>query len=133
MDISDKAIEYGMNLLEERKLVEKAATLIVNKDLNFNELDKKYDFIIAQSVFTHLPKEYIEECFENLHKIMNANSKFYFTCNYSDKEEKRGILGFFYPFEFFSALAAKYNYTCSDISSVYKHPLGQNMIVIQLQ
>ena len=67
IDISEGVIEAGKQLLVDEGLIDKWPRLIANTggDLRFTMFtDETFDFILAQSVFTHLKKEHIEECFQ---------------------------------------------------------------------
>ena len=82
IDISTKAIEYGRRLIEEEDLAEKHPRLVVsrNKNLKFDEFRGEcFDYLLAQSVFTHLKPEQIEECFEHVGALMHEGSAFFFT------------------------------------------------------
>lgn len=130
MDISPKAIEFGKQLVKEEGLSDKEPVLLVskNKDLKFKEFDGlKFDFILAQSVFTHLKPEHIEECLAHIGDIMHENSIFYFTYFKSKKINQTGLERFKYPFSFFKSVAEKNNFMVQDIAGQYKHPRGQRM------
>lgn len=136
IDISPKAIEYAQHLIREEELTDKNAILIVsqNKDLKFNEFaGKTFDFILAQSVFTHLMPEHIEECFKHVSSIMHTGSAFYFTYFRSADYQQINHKDFSYPFTFFKNLADKYNFSITDLTDEYKHPKKQNMLVIKLK
>src|SRR5690606_34302114 len=82
IDISPKAIEYARELVIREGLSEKQARLVVNEErhLRFEKLvGETFDYILAQSVFTHLKPEHIRECFEHLGRVMHDASIFYFT------------------------------------------------------
>ena len=84
MDISPKAIEYAKQLVINEELSEKKPRIILNKGKNllFREFtNNKFDYLLAQSVFTHLKPEHIKECFGNIGSVMHNESIFYFTYN----------------------------------------------------
>jgi SAM-dependent methyltransferase len=135
IDISQKAIQYAERLIKKENLGSKNASLIFNKEKNlkFNEFqNQKFDFILAQSVFTHLKPEHIEECFQNIKKIMHKNSKFFFTYKKSEKFKQIGVKGFKYPFSFFQRLADEYSFKLKDFTSNYPHPRKQNMVMLNI-
>ena len=134
MDISQKAIEYGKELVQKEGLVNKNPQLIVSerKNLKFEEfIGKKFDFILAQSVLTHLPAEPVEELFENIGKIMNQNGVFYFTYFEGDRYKHFSIEDFRFPFSHFESLAREYGFSVKDCSSEYPHPIGQKMVEVK--
>ena len=82
MDISPNIIEAGRRFLIEAGLESHEPHLTVNYNLKFEGLsDVTFDYIIAQSVFTHMPGNDIEECFANLHGILKRSGVFYASFN----------------------------------------------------
>jgi len=119
IDISQRAIEYGRGLVKRERLLKKDPHLVVNQslDLKFDDLQgNTFDYIIARSVFTHLPSEFIEECFEYLHRIMDEDARFYFTyfCSESYLQTSRG--GYRYPFSYFEELAQRHGFHAVECS-----------------
>lgn len=130
IDISTKAIEYSKHFVEREGLSEKEPRLLVsrNKDLRFKEFDGEvFDYLLAQSVFTHLKPEHIEECFRYITRIMNQDSVFFFTFFEGLEFKQTSLKDFQYPFSFFKSIADKYGFNLKDCSEDYKHPRGQHM------
>lgn len=72
LDISERTLSVARDRLREHGLQHKRPHLIKNDDLQFQELDGvKADFVLCQSVWTHIPPEYMEEFFENIGKVLN--------------------------------------------------------------
>jgi SAM-dependent methyltransferase len=133
IDISPKAIEYGKRLVAQEGQAEKHPRLLVsrNKDLKFKEFDGEvFDYLLAQSVFTHLKPEHIEECFQYSRRVMSQDSVFLFTFNEELKFKQTGLKAFCYPFSFFQALADQYGFNLADRSGEYGHPRGQQMAML---
>ncbi len=132
MDISVRAIEYANQLVQQEGLSEKTPHLSVSeKNLKFYEFPREsFDFILAQSVFTHLKPEHIKECFENIRHIMHKNSVFYFTYFKGEKYMQTGIKDFSYPFSFFEGLAEQHGFKLKDCAEEYNHPRGQLMMAL---
>lgn len=131
MDISPKAIAYATQLVQQEGLSEKNPHILVSekKNLKFREFSgETFDYILAQSVFTHLKPEHIKECFENIGHIMHGNSVFYFTYNKGEEYRQTTLKGFRYPFSFFESLAEQHAFTVLDVSDEYNHPRGQLMV-----
>ncbi|MEA3479799.1 MAG: class I SAM-dependent methyltransferase [Bacteroidota bacterium] len=131
MDISHQAIKYSKKLVQQENLSEKDPFLCVNKEMNlkFHEFSEQtFDYILAQSVFTHLKPEDIEECFENIDDIMHKSSAFYFTYDKAEEYKQLSVKDFQYPYSFFKSLAEKYGFALHDCSNEYPHPRGQQMI-----
>ena len=134
IDISPKAISAAKQLIEQEGFANRRPHLLVseNKDLRFREFrGETFDYILAQSVFTHLKPEHIKECFENISSIMHHSSVFYFT--YFEREEYRqmNLKTFHYPFSFFESLAKPYGFKLQDYSKDYNHPKGQLMVELR--
>lgn len=102
------------------------------KTLTFDAFeDETFDYLLAQSVFTHLPQPYVEQCFENLNKMLHTDSRFFFTFWPAESVEQRGNKGFGYPSAFFEKLALRYGYLIEDRSAEYGHPSGQRMSMLR--
>jgi len=93
--------------------------------------DCKFDYIFAQSVFTHLKEKHIIECLQNIESVMKENSIFYFTYNNRENYIQTGLKDFCYPLSFFQNLSHKYNYILEECSDEYSHPRGQSMLSIR--
>lgn len=134
IDISQKAIEYAKQFVLKNGLSEKTPHLLVSWDKNLKFLEfsgEIFDYILAQSVFTHLKPEHIEECFDNISSIMQDNSVFYFTYRKEDEYRQKSFKDFRYPFSFFKNLANQYGFRLQDFSKEYFHKRGQNMIELR--
>lgn len=133
LDISVKAIEYAEQLVAGEGLSEKKPRLLVNrrKDLRFEEFEAEaFDYVLAQSVFTHLGSEHIEECFRHVGRVMRPSAGFFFTFYEAPRIRRSGRKKFEYPFSFFEGLAAKSGFDLTDRSSDYPHPGGQHMAML---
>lgn len=134
MDISPKALDFAKQLLVDENLSEKNPSLVlsINKNLKFEEFNgKTFDFLLAQSVFTHLKPEHIEECIAHVGNIMHAESEFFFTIFLSEKYEEISHKDFSYPVTYFEELAIKYGFVLLDWSKEYLHPKKQYMLSIK--
>lgn len=79
LDISSDAFEAGKKLVGP-SIESKKSLLLQNENLKFEELKgRTFDFVMANSVFNHLPIEYFEEFCENIGKIVNENSRIFLT------------------------------------------------------
>lgn len=135
IDISPACLGAAHKLLEEERLEVKRPKLILNtsKNLKFSEFEgERFDFILAQSVFTHLPELIIRECFENIGKCMHEGSAVYFTYSSAKSKKRTGIKSFAYPWTFFEELATDCGSKAADISDLYAHPRDQQMGLFEL-
>lgn len=134
IDISEGVIEAGKQLLVDEGLIDKRPRLIANTggDLRFTMFtDETFDFILAQSVFTHLKKEHIEECFQNIGRLMSRGSRFYFTFYSGEESVRRGPKSFQFPFSFFEKIAKENGFELIERSEDYPHPRGQRMAYVK--
>ncbi|NNL66495.1 MAG: class I SAM-dependent methyltransferase [Myxococcales bacterium] len=133
LDLSPKAIAYGERLVHDEGLSLKRPRLAVNRDLRFAELDgEPFDFLFAQSVFTHLMPVHIEECFAHVGRLMHAQSRFYFTFWRAKRIDQVGHKRFEYPLSSLASLAADHGLRVDDCSTQYPHPEGQNCALLAL-
>ncbi len=59
--------------------VTRRPTLICRDDFNFGLFGTTFDYLLAQSVFTHLPWNAILRCLANVPAVLNPDGRFYAT------------------------------------------------------
>ena len=131
IEISQEAIRFAEDLVASEGLGGKAPRILLNagKRLTFGELaGEAFDFVLAQSVFTHLRSEHIEECFAHLRPILGGGGAFYFTIFEAKRFTERNEFTFAYPFRFIKKVASRNGFAVSRCSD-FVHPRGQVMIV----
>ncbi|MFP7736361.1 class I SAM-dependent methyltransferase [Priestia aryabhattai] len=84
IDINQYLIEAGKRELEKAGLLDKQPNFLVNEGFQFDLFSRKFDFAIAQSVFTHLPLNVIHRCLVNIEKSLKKGGKFFVTFFESD-------------------------------------------------
>ncbi len=128
IELSRKSIDYGHSLVEEEGLSPKQPNLILNSDgnLRFECVDGRFDFMLAQSVFTHLPEPFILECFDNVGKVLGGT--FYFTI-IAVERAKISQKSFRYPVDWFRDVVESRGYVFADRSADYAHPGDQVMLM----
>lgn len=98
----------------------------------FSEFDRNFDFLLAQSIFSHASPSQIKKCFSEAQKVMKENSIFLATfvegeSNYSGEE-------WMYPncvtytFDGIRNLAEEQGLICKRVD--FPHPNGQSWLVI---
>ncbi|NOR69471.1 MAG: methyltransferase domain-containing protein [Methylomarinum sp.] len=130
-DLSRAVIEHASRLILSDGLSLKKPVLAVNEaqDLTFGLCaGRRFDFLIAQSVFTHLMPVHVEECFSNLNVVMKPDSRFFFTIHLGAETERTGLKRFTYTLEFFRQLGELHCLEITDWSRHYTHPRGQVML-----
>jgi len=127
LDVSPEALKHAKTVINQGGLSEKYPTLVLNVagDLRLENIKGKFDFILAQSVFSHLPEEFIFDCFDNIHKVLSGT--FYFTIVEGVKE-RRGHKGFAYPVSWVRQVIEDRGYEFQNWAHDYPHPRGQIML-----
>lgn len=136
MDLSESAIEQGKEYAGNELIEAKGPRFLINDDLQFHEFaGNSFDYVIAQSVLSHLKIHQIEECFENVHRILEPESKFYATYFNKSDAGASSLNGyvFSYEFEVIERLAEDSGLVVRELSKDdYPHPRNQRMLELQL-
>ena len=143
VDNNREIIEIGAKVeLRKNRLFYKKPNLFISCDFNFTPLNKKFDFILAQSVFTHLNLNDILLCLINIEKVLKDEGTFFATFFENYKGFKytkplklirdQGVTffnkdGFHYDFRIFSALCSLLDLRVDYIGE-WNHPRGQKMM-----
>lgn len=140
-DINPHLIEKGRSLELDEALQQKVGDdkFIVSTDFDVSFEQPTFDYGIALSVFTHLRRERIELCLNNLRKKFNGGA-FFATFFFAGKSEyssplkqKRGIVThpdqdpFHYTEEQIRDIAKNTNWQCEIIGD-FEHPRNQQML-----
>jgi SAM-dependent methyltransferase len=140
LDINASLIEAGVSELAKANLANQQANLLVDTNFNASLFGVRFDFAIAQSLFTHLPMNLIEYCLVEVRKTLQPGGKFFATffqaphpahvepfaqptlTTYFDQDP------FHYSFEEVHALG-KFAGLEATLIGDWKHPHAQQMIV----
>jgi SAM-dependent methyltransferase len=131
VDISQKAIEFAKQLVVEEGLVDKEPRLLViGKDgLRFGDfVGETFDFVLAQSVFTHLTPDLVEEFLAHVGAVLGSTGAFYFTYAESPEIERPTPKDFRYPKSWMREATEKHGLSFEDLSGDYDHPRSQRMV-----
>ena len=123
IDISKKALRHAVELSQKEGWDDRKPTFLVNSDL---DLDQKFDFLWAHSVFTHLPDWQIEKMIGNASMIVRR--KFAFTYKFSEQPHRSGLKQFQYSPAYFGEIA--HNVGLSTEDHPERWPAGQRTIVL---
>ena len=135
VDISQEVLAAGREFLDEAGLTEKEPHLQVVEGLHLDELnEQKFDYILAQSVLTHMPPDDIQALFSNISKVMHPGTLFFATFfdGGDDVSHSGDRLNFYYPFDLLAAIASESGLNLMR-STGYRHPRHQMMMKIRLQ
>ncbi|MBL27016.1 MAG: hypothetical protein CMM50_05625 [Rhodospirillaceae bacterium] len=130
IDISEKVLAAARGRVAENGLNDKHPNIILNEDPDsvFRCVaGHQYDFIIAQSVLTHLPADFVENIFIELRDVLKPGGCFFFTYWRGKKYDRVGVKDFYYPFDTLADMARKHGFSLEDYESRYDHPRGQSM------
>jgi SAM-dependent methyltransferase len=137
IDISSAAINRAREVVGQEDLAEKHPTLVVNDDLRFDEFDRQFDVIFAHSVFTHLAESHIQECFENINRVLSGDGVFYSSFTDADQRQvnyTRTVANsnqYKYPFSFFVEEGRENGFRVS-VDDYPEYPFdGMKMLIIE--
>ena len=144
IDKNQELLEGGKIELKENSLDHKNPTLEKIEDFDFISLGQKFDYAIAQSVFTHLPLNDIDRCIRNIEKVLLPSGKFFatfFESTLDNNDEQivhnaidRSIISFpnkdpfHYPFSSFQKLCDGISLEVRRIGD-WNHPRDQKLMV----
>jgi cyclopropane fatty-acyl-phospholipid synthase-like methyltransferase len=112
VDISSGIISVANYVMREKHLEFKHPSVSVIADMTCTGMgNKKFDYIFAYSVLSHMPKEDVDELFMNIRKIMTETTLFY--ASYFESSEKYytsvSRRNFHYPYLLLKELADKHH------------------------
>jgi ubiquinone/menaquinone biosynthesis C-methylase UbiE len=108
-DISPSVLASARKILAERNLEEKDVTLLLVDNMALPMLaDNTFDVIHAHSVFSHLTEDVIDDCIATASRLITPGGFFDFT--YIEGTGNVKLEDFYYPAEFFEALAGKHGF-----------------------
>ncbi len=79
IDINLALLRAGREEVRREGLAPKAPRLVRLADFEFQTLGPKFDYALAQSVFTHLPLNRIIRCLVNIDQVLIPGGRFYAT------------------------------------------------------
>jgi hypothetical protein len=119
--------ELGSDLIRIKK-----PSFSYDNNYALTAFDRKFDFILAQSIFSHAPQLQIERCMSEAKKIMKPTS--IFAATFVEGKENYAGYKWVYPdcvnytLEYISSLARKQGLVCKPID--WPHPNLQTWIII---
>ncbi len=123
IDISKKALRHAVELAYSEGWADRKPRFLINSDL---DLDQRFDFLWAHSVFTHLPDWQIEKMIINASIIVR--NKFAFTYKFANQPQRSGLKQFQYCVSFFEGIAKSVGFETEDYPKNW--PAGQRTIVL---
>ena len=134
IDISQQILDAGVRMLAEEGVDPSRYDHFRLEDMSFRPLQgRTFDFILAQSVFTHVPVSVIDECFEHLRSIMHEASRFVFTYFRGDEiRYDTEMENYYYPKTFWAERAQRFGLDLAPVEAL-PHPRGQIPMVVSLR
>jgi len=135
-DISKEAIVYARQLALCEGLMDKQPVLHLDEDLNMNFCGlgaPRFDYILAQSVFTHLQENHVEQVIRNVKLVMSATSRFFFTFHEYPMYEGVSHKDFYHQRQVFDKFAGQFGFSVEDYTSRFLHPRGHTMLEFTLK
>ena len=77
LDINASFIEAGKTELEKEDLLDKKPHFLVSDQFEMSKFSRTFDYVLAVSVFTHLPMNHIIRCLIEVRKILALGSQFF--------------------------------------------------------
>jgi SAM-dependent methyltransferase len=139
-EIRMKVVEEAKNELHEANLLHKKPDLIIEPDINKVKLKKKFDYIWAFSVLTHMKNDILNECFSFVHDNLNDNGVFYANVSTAGKPqgEWQGFPVLHHSFDFYKECCAKAKLKCKTIGTlkelghVTSIPMHDNQVMLKI-
>lgn len=132
VDISSAVLTAGRRVLAEEGLTEKAPTIQLVTDTSFNWFgDRTFDFILAQSVLTHMRPADMADLFAHVPRVMTLETVFYATCYLGKDSLWRQLTDttFAYPIDLFARLGNRNGLDVTLLpANRYLHPYGTRML-----
>ena len=135
-DISEGAIVFSRQLALREGLMDKLPVLHVDEDLSMDFCGlgaPRFDYILAQSVFTHLQEKHVEQVIRNVKLVMSVTSRFFFTFLEHPMYEGVSHKDFYHQRQVFDKFAVQFGFSVKDYTSKYVHPRGHTMLEFTLK
>lgn len=124
-------------VLAEREVPDRQFELLLSESFEFSRFGVKFDFGMAQSVFTHLPVEHCESCVAELCKVMAPGGVFVFTFLIGIPSTQGFLYGAKQPMrrfavedpDYFAKLGARFGARFESLP--FPHPTGQNVALFR--
>lgn len=110
----------------------KAPTFDFNEDFILENFGESFDYIMAQSIFTHAYKEQIEKCFDQAGKVLKYDGQFFFTAILSGQDYEEKVWRYpkcaKYTEGYLVKTARSYGFICKKLGD--RHPNGHTWFVL---
>jgi ubiquinone/menaquinone biosynthesis C-methylase UbiE len=122
-DISSGCLQRARDCLQSKGLMEKSPTLVHLPGGDLSALrGKKFDFIWAQSVLTHMPPDNVSELLREIPLLLKKGGTFLATFNLSSENRPVGAKNFYDTADFFDPVCSAAGLPHSILRD-YNHPI----------
>ena len=87
LDLSQKAINAGIQLVGQDLIIKKKAQFIITETIDFTNIVDKVDYLMAFSVINHMPLNLVSLFFSKVAGIMSPKGKIYVTAMIKNKNQ----------------------------------------------
>ena len=130
IDISPRIIETGCELLASEGIAADDFMVHVINSTDLSFLPRQFDFVLAQSVFTHSPLTVCDELLRNIAGTLTERGRFVFTFFEGSEAYDASRENYYYPREVLSRAAAKHGLEMS-FPAATPHPRGQTVVLCE--
>lgn len=133
IDKEPALIEAGLKKeLGDELRIAKQPEFVVSSEFDFDRFSHPADFALAQSLFTHLPPQYIDDCFRKLRSSIQPGGVFFATffegtAPSTNPGQPHDHRGFVYTQSEMTAFGARHSWIPHYIGN-WNHPRGQVMV-----
>ncbi len=138
VDNDEELLNAGKNIeLNNYHITDKKPNLLLINNFDCSKITQKFDYALAQSVFTHLDLNNIIVCLIQIKKLLKPKGRFYVSF-FESKQDIFELLPtknhyfnkdpFHYNFQIFEWIAQKIGLNIDYIGD-WKHPRNQKMMV----
>jgi len=79
IDLDIETVEAGKQYEINHLIKQKSPNILINNEFEFELFNQKFDFMIAQSLWTHLDLNIILKCIINIKKVLKSDGKCFVT------------------------------------------------------
>ncbi len=129
IDIVGSLIEDGKKKELGQELIDlKSPNFLVDGDFNFHKFNTSFDYVIAQSVFTHLPLDRVSDCLKEVRRCLSPKGLFFATIFEAQSRDTTTHCEPYYVHpSFYEELAVKNDLNFKYIGD-WSHPRGQRLL-----
>ena len=133
-DIAEDLLEAGRRSLENAGLDSKSPHLLQVKDFKFAELEgEQFDYLLIFGVFTDVPPESIDECFQHMPQLLTERGAALVTFGRSQElRSDHRMIRFQQPLEFYTDLGTRSGLAVEVVDGFsFRHPKGHSLLLVK--